>query len=186
MYGLRLVTPPTAEPVSLEEAKAHLRVEHDADDVLISAQIAAAREWAEGFTGSRFLEQTWDVTLRGWPSSPYRIPVGPVGAVSSVTYRTSDGSTALVPPETYRLDWEDLFLTRGASWPVGPAPDEVTLRVVVGSATVQGVSTMVRQAILVLVGHWYANREAVAIGTIVNAVPLAVESLLWMSRRVPL
>lgn len=186
MYGLRLVTPPAAEPVSLGEAKSHLRVEHDADDALISAQIAAAREWAEGFTGSKFLEQIWDVTLRGWPSSPYRIPVGPVGAVSSVTYRASDGSTAVVPPETYRLDWEDLFLARGASWPVGPTPEEVTLRVVVGAATAQGVPKMVRQAILLLVGHWYSNRETVNIGNVVNTVPLAAESLLWMSRRVPL
>ncbi|WP_312378837.1 head-tail connector protein [Pseudomonas oryzihabitans] len=41
----------------------------------------------------------------------------------------------------------------------------------------------VEQAILLLVGHWYANREAVVIGTIASDVPLAVERLLWYRKR---
>ena len=41
----------------------------------------------------------------------------------------------------------------------------------------------VEQAVLLLVGHWYANREAVVIGTISTAVPLAVERLLWYRKR---
>ena len=41
----------------------------------------------------------------------------------------------------------------------------------------------VEQAVLLLVGHWYANREAVVIGSISTAVPLAVERLLWYRKR---
>jgi uncharacterized phage protein (predicted DNA packaging) len=41
----------------------------------------------------------------------------------------------------------------------------------------------VRQAVLLLVGHWYANREAVVIGTITAEVPLAVDRLLWYRKR---
>ncbi|KPX09496.1 hypothetical protein ALO75_200090 [Pseudomonas syringae pv. coryli] len=41
----------------------------------------------------------------------------------------------------------------------------------------------VQQAVLLLVGHWYANREAVVIGTITAEVPLAVERLLWYRKR---
>lgn len=41
----------------------------------------------------------------------------------------------------------------------------------------------VEQAILLLVGHWYANREAVAVGTIATEMPLAVERLLWYRKR---
>lgn len=46
-----------------------------------------------------------------------------------------------------------------------------------------GLTSDVEQAILLLVGHWYANREAVAVGTIATAMPLAVESLLWYRKR---
>ena len=46
-----------------------------------------------------------------------------------------------------------------------------------------GLTSDVEQAILLLVGHWYANREAVVIGTISSAVPLAVERLLWYRKR---
>lgn len=46
-----------------------------------------------------------------------------------------------------------------------------------------GLTPDVEQAILLLVGHWYANREAVVIGTISTAVPLTVDRLLWYRKR---
>lgn len=46
-----------------------------------------------------------------------------------------------------------------------------------------GFTADVEQAVLLLVGHWYANREAVVIGTISTAVPLAVDRLLWPRKR---
>lgn len=46
-----------------------------------------------------------------------------------------------------------------------------------------GLTPDVEQAVLLLVGHWYANREAVVVGTISSAVPLAVDRLLWYRKR---
>jgi len=46
-----------------------------------------------------------------------------------------------------------------------------------------GLTRDVEQAILLLVGHWYSNREAVVIGGAPSAVPLAVERLLWYRKR---
>lgn len=46
-----------------------------------------------------------------------------------------------------------------------------------------GLTSDVEQAVLLLVGHWYANREAVAVGTIATVMPLAVERLLWYRKR---
>lgn len=46
-----------------------------------------------------------------------------------------------------------------------------------------GFTPDVEQAVLLLVGHWYANREAVVTGTISTAVPLAVDRLLWPRKR---
>lgn len=46
-----------------------------------------------------------------------------------------------------------------------------------------GFTPDVEQAVLLLVGHWYANREAVVIGATPSAVPLAVDRLLWPRKR---
>jgi hypothetical protein len=46
-----------------------------------------------------------------------------------------------------------------------------------------GLTRDVEQAILLLVGHWYSNREAVVMGGAPSAVPLAVDRLLWYRKR---
>ncbi|MGV8944667.1 head-tail connector protein [Thermomonas sp.] len=41
----------------------------------------------------------------------------------------------------------------------------------------------VEQALLMIVAHWYENREAVATGTIATVIPIGVERLLWYRKR---
>lgn len=78
------VTPATVEPVTLEEAKAHLRVDHDADDGLISSLITAAREAVERFTGRALAVATYRWAAED--CGPYLLPIWPasVSLVSSV------------------------------------------------------------------------------------------------------
>lgn len=188
MYALRLAVPPAAEPVSLEEAKVHLRVEHDADDALISAQIAAAREWAEGLVGRRFVTQTWEIVLDAWPVLPYRLPLSPVRAVVSVSCVTEGGDTVEVPAEDCRLGCDGtLWLAPGRRWPDVELrrPGGVTVSAEAGYGDAGDVPRRIRQAVLLLVGHWYATREAVNVGNIVTEVPMAAQTLLWMERVVP-
>jgi uncharacterized phiE125 gp8 family phage protein len=71
-----LLTAPAAEPLSLAEAKAFLRVEHDDDDGVIAALIAGARLYVEGQTRRALLTQTWRLVLDAWPTSG-RIGVRP-------------------------------------------------------------------------------------------------------------
>lgn len=59
---------PATEPVSLIEAKEHLRVDWDSDDALISALISAAREFAESICRRVFITQSWKLVLDGFPS----------------------------------------------------------------------------------------------------------------------
>ena len=55
------------EPVTLEEARVHLRVESGAEDLLIVGLIGAAREWAEVVTRRALIDTTYRLDLSGWP-----------------------------------------------------------------------------------------------------------------------
>jgi uncharacterized phage protein (predicted DNA packaging) len=98
------------EPISLQEAKKHLRVEFDDDDDLIQGLIVAAREYAEGFMNRPLAAKTEDEEA----------------------------------PEV-KQKW--------------------------------------KQAMLLLIGHWYEHRESVTAGSLVE-IPMGVEMLLWQDRNV--
>ncbi len=185
----RVVTPPASEPVSLSEAKGHVRVEITDDDAYIGDLLVAAREWGENYQGRSWISRTLALTLDEFPTPPFRLPMGPVQSVESVKYTGSDGVEATVDPALYYLDDAGrLCLAYGASWP------SVTLRPYGGvavtyvagyGADAESVPRRFKQAVLLLVGHWYEHREEVVTGTIVSRVPVAAVDLLSQDRVVP-
>lgn len=80
---LKLTVQPTVEPVSLEEAKLHLRVDSADDNVLISSLIKTARELAEQETHRVFITQTWRMYLDQAPSV-IEIPKPPLQSIVSI------------------------------------------------------------------------------------------------------
>lgn len=103
---LRVVTPATAEPVSVEDVKLHLRVTHSADDALLASQITAAREHVEAFTGLALVAATYSwqpeaVAYAGWRPA---LPLWPAD-VSEVSY--FDG-TARVVADASDYRWDNL------------------------------------------------------------------------------
>ncbi|MGB9826601.1 MAG: head-tail connector protein [Desulfofundulus sp.] len=120
--GLVLITPPVAEPISLAEAKAHLRVDIIDDDNLITALITAAREYCEGFQNRAYITQTWQLWLDAWPEdSEIRIPRPPLQAVNSIKYYSADNAEYVLPPSDYIVDKVGepgrIVLAYGKSWP---------------------------------------------------------------------
>lgn len=81
MKTLTVTTPPSMEPVSLEEAKAHLRVDHTVDDDLISTLIAAARSYLESITGQAFMTQQISQTADAWERLGAPVPGGTPGSM---------------------------------------------------------------------------------------------------------
>src|SRR5262249_17403973 len=98
---------PVSEPVSLIEAKAHLRVDHDDEDAAILRFIAAARECAESLTGRAFLQQDWILWCDGWPVCAPRavtLPKPPLMTLTSVTAYDRSGAGSLLSSDAYIVD----------------------------------------------------------------------------------
>ena len=169
--------------IDLATAKAHLRVEHTDEDTLIGAYLSAAQGAVESATGKLLTSQTVEQLLAAFPGSdgPIRLWKGPVTAIVSIAY--DDGNGDEQPLADFRLVEginAKLLPAYGDSWPAAyGAAGSVRVSYTAGYAADE-VPPELDQAVLMLVAHYYLNREAVAVGgnTIPHELPLAVASLI--------
>ena len=253
------------EPITLEAAKLHLRVDVTEDDALIVGLIAAARSHAEMFTRRQFMYRTWTKTMATFPDVIW-LPHPPLAQVLSITYSDTLDAAQTLDSDTYQVvtepNWFSAIIEAdGKYWPnTNGVTDNITVTYVAGyqgtysvNATTNVLTAIsggrtwadtdqarvrvsgegdaaipvgllantlyyvvdqdgltfklaatsggdaiditsagtgvqyigeemppeILSAMKLLIGHWYEDREAVAIGTIATTVPLAVKSLLW-------
>jgi uncharacterized phiE125 gp8 family phage protein len=190
-------TAPTVEPVTLAEAKAHLRVDTATDDSYIATLITAAREWVEEYLDRALVHQQYVMRLDSFPYE-FELPRPPMATSGTatavvVTYTLGDDSTATLSSTQYRVDRNAtpgvVRQLRAGTWP-GNLDDQnaVTVTWWAGyGASGTSVPAAIRHAILMLVGFWYDNRSTVLVGSISKQLEFAVESLLssqkWGSYR---
>lgn len=180
-----LLTPPALEPVTLADAKHFLRIEHDDDDDdVIAALIAAARVHVEAKTRRTLINQTWRLTRDVWPAAGV-LPILPVPlrAVTAIGVYRDDGMLQMLDIDMVQLDRGAapamLMFEHGAL----PAPGrisggiEIDIDVGYGSAA-EDVPAPLRQAIRLLVAHWYENRRLIAASGEVASMPVSVSSLI--------
>ena len=209
MRGLTLVTAPASEPVSLTEAKAHLRLDSADDDSLITALIRSARETAEAHMRRALVSQTWRLSLDRFPAAlqPWwdgvreiadmpgdmsgdggviELPRPPLVSVTSVTaYDDSDNPT-VASASSYYVDSDTepgrVILRSGKTWPVAVrVAGAVEVLFVAGYGAAGAVPQAIRQGMLLLIGHHFENREAEAAAA--GTLPAAVAAL-WRPYRV--
>lgn len=181
-----VATPPIDEPITLAQAKAHLRVDHEADDALIVRLITAARRHVEKLCDRALMPQTWRLTLPAWPSDdqPVRLPGGLVRSITSVQYLDPDGDLTTYTDYDSDLDSQPALIGPLSSWPATAARmNAARITYAVGYATAADVPADIIAAMLLIIGDLYANRESIVTGTIV-ANTMAVDALLWNYRRV--
>lgn len=150
---------PAATPVSLGEAKSHLRVGDD-EDALIQLYLDAAvahLDGAEGILGRCLVTQTWDWTFDAFAQS-LTVPLPTLQSVTSITYRDADGATQTLSTDDYRVSGQSIHV-RDIPGTDGE-PGAVTVRFVAGYGNAAAVPAAIKAAILLLVGDAYANREA--------------------------
>lgn len=175
------MTPPATEPITLLEAKDHLRVDIPDDDNYINGLISAAREYAEGYQNRAIGSQTLEYIMDYFPPA-IRLPRTPVQSVLNIKYTTPDGTITTVDPTAYVTKYNgDIVLAFTRIWPTNilTTGDAVKIQYTAGYTSIPKTT---KQGILLLIGHWYDNREPVSIGKPVAKIPLTAETLLGMDR----
>ena len=160
-----LLAGPAAEPVTLAEAKHFIRVEHEDDDDVITALIAGARIHVEAATRRALMTQSWRVIRDCWPESG-RLALLPVPLVSvdAARIRKQDGSAQPIDVATLTIDKAAAPATLAFMAP--PAPERaaggIEIDITCGYGDAGDVPEPLRQAIRMLVAHWYENRGLVS------------------------
>lgn len=202
--ALNLATAPATEPISLAEAKAHLRVDHADDDATITLLISVTRQYVDavsGWLGRALVTQTWDFVLDQFPlpMAPWccypltaapptalQVPWPPLQSVTSIKYIDVNGAQQTMPAGDYRVDAASTpgWILPVTTWPATKAvPNAVEIRFVAGYGDdAADVPAPIRQALLLMIGAWYENREQVIAqyegNTTVLSLPLGAEQLL--------
>jgi uncharacterized phiE125 gp8 family phage protein len=175
-----LVTAPTSEPITTQEAKDHLRITTTDDDTLISAMIVAVREYVENVTSRALITQTWDIFYDQF--AEVELPKPPLQSITTIKYIDTDGVQQTVSASVYTVDTDSdpgrVYLAYNQSWPgIRGINHAVEIRIVAGYGTASAVPQPIKHAMLLMIGHLYENREATAPLTI-SEIPMAVDALL--------
>ena len=163
----RVTVAPSVEPVTLAEAKLHLRVDGTDEDSLITALIVAARQAAEHETGRSLVTQTLRLTLDAFPADGgIELLRGPVQSITQVQYIDAAGATQTFTSSLYVLDNASeyaahyLRLAFNAVWPATrDQANAVWVDYAAGYGNAAAVPQAIKQWVLLAIGDMYANRE---------------------------
>lgn len=183
-WSLVLSSEPSTAPLSVADAKRHLNIDISADDTLLRNYITAARRHVEEITGRQLITATWVLYMDVWPATTIVLPRPPLQSVTSIQYVDTNGDTQTWSDDNYRVD-DDMVPARiteawGETWPtIRDVTQAITITFVTGYGdNASDVPSDMVQAIKLLVGHYYENRESVVVGGVPRRIPDTVKALL--------
>lgn len=178
---MKVITPPLLEPVSLAEVKDQLGIDDTRSDGLLSRRIVEARELVEQYTGRALLTQTREIR---WDCFVDRHECPSALAVESVKYIDTNGVEQTVSSSDYTLDtYAFIPFVQSAydvAWPyTRREPNAVRIQFTAGyGATVESVPALIREQIILLVGHWTNFQPQGENGITVSRIPYAIRDIL--------
>lgn len=185
--GYQLITAPTTEPLTLAEAKAHMRVDISDDDTLITSLLAAARQYAEQLTARSFITQQWRFVFDSFyesDTSTIYLEKGPISAIDSITYVDMAGTTQTMASTDYVADLSGPLVRItprfGKVWPIAlPQIGSAAVNFTAGYGAAAAVPEGLKSWIKLRLGALYENREEALTGAriIVAELPY-MDSLL--------
>jgi uncharacterized phiE125 gp8 family phage protein len=163
-----LKTAAVFEPVSLDDAKDHLRVSSDDEDALIAAYLSAARQWVEAYTGRSLCTQTWQIALGGFTRDLWLPRAAPLQSITHVKYYDSDNVQQTWNSSNYFTPaFQEPTLLQPVDTATIPSvycrPDAVQVEYITGY-TSEACPEELKIAVLMLTAHFHENREAVIVG----------------------
>lgn len=184
----KVTVEPSVEPISLVEAKAHLRVDHSDEDSLIDILRKAAREIVEKHTNRSLITQTRVIKLDEFPCfDTIRLTHGPVQSLTSITYDDRDNINQTLSSLEYWTDFDSdiaRIVVRN-NWPstYDDKPNVVQITYLSGYGdTGSAVPSSLRQAMLLILGHLYENRQQVIVsGSPTGAIEIPFGASVLMS-----
>ena len=183
-------TGPAVEPLTVAEAKLHLRVDISDDDAYIGTLITAAREWVENYLDRTLITTQLILRAAEFPTEELELARPPMIASGTatavvITYTLADTTTATLSTALYRVDRTttpgNVAPVINGTWPSDVIEDANAVAVTYWAGygpTSASVPATIRHACLMLIGHWYEQRSAVLTATISKPLEFAVESLL--------
>lgn len=188
-HALEIVDAPLTTPITLAEVKEQLRVEGTDDDTMLTRLIDVAVAYTDvrGALGQAMITQKWAQWVDSTPPQSVSLILGPVQGVTRVRYYDTDGDLQTDDIDNYEVFGTE-FATKigpksGFSWPVAQDRQDaikIEYEIGYGDATTD-VPQTIRHALLLMVGHWYDNREQTGYDELSN-IPFGFESLLNMHR----
>lgn len=180
--GLKQITAASDYPVTLAEAKLHLRVTSSEQDSLITNLIGAATKHCQQITDHTFMRETWEKTLDKFPAGAIELPKPPIYQVDSIKFIDVDNIEQTLNPAHYIVDTANypgwVQPRYGYTWPdTYPEINAVRVRFTCGYADADVVPEDIKQSMLLLIAHWYENREATT-NAMSNQIEFAVSALL--------
>lgn len=166
---LSLLTPPAIEPVSLQQAKAQLKLDIDDDNGLVTSLIEAARMRTEHYTRRALLTQSWIQWCDNWPSAPIMLAFPPLQAITAVTSYDMWDNAHVIDASLYRVENGDGGARLAFKEFVVPAFnlrrfDALSICYRCGYGDSQDdVPQAIRSAILAMITDLYAHRGDVAL-----------------------
>lgn len=183
MRAFKVVTPATSNPITLSEAKTHLKVDTTADDTFITNLIKSATSSAQEYTNRFFIATTIQQVGDKWEDISNLLK-SPVASVTNIKYVDTSGSLQTLNTDVYFVDDVNkparIGLKPNQSFPeIIDRLNAVQVNYVVGiAAGPDEVDEGIRQALLLTIGNWYQNRQAVVTGTIATELPMNAKFLL--------
>jgi len=174
----QITSQPALEPISLSEAKDHLRIDGTDEDTYLATVITAARKFCEQYCNRAFITQTW----KQYPdvfSDGMKLSINPVQSVTSITYYDVDGVSQTLNASQYQIDLSDdvcrIYEAVAVDFP--DVQDEkinpITITYVAGyGSAATDVPMDIRHAIKLMISHLFENREGVLTVSSVQNIPL--------------
>lgn len=184
MITFRVTVPPAAEPISVTEAEAHLRI--DVTDSGTPGRIGTAREQAEAETWKALVLQTIEERRDCFPGVilPLR---SPVRAVDSVKYIDTNGDLQTLATTLWQADLYHeparILPAYGESWP-STRGDPGAVRITYRAGIAVPFTAVAATDVITATGHWFADNDPVPVWNTGGALPAGLSQGTYYARDV--